>query len=190
MPSHVGTLAPLREYGWTCAFFSPPESTNQMTNRSVQPFLHSSWQKVPTLYNGQPFPPKLLLPMEGPGPPSKLWFLGPTLVHNPNGISISSAIFAQLMAECHQAPPPHHHNRFTALFKGPPGWAGTRRKLLDFMIQRKTNRDRHTDHPTGYHSIRTNQWPPPPSPLTLSSCMPSGMHLKISMSPRGNLDLI
>ena len=29
--------------------------------------------------------------------------------------------------------PPPHHNRFTALFPGPPGWAGARRELLDFM---------------------------------------------------------
>jgi len=53
--------------------------------------------------------------------------------------------------------PPPHHNRFTALFLGPPGWAGARRELLDFMVQEKTNRGRHTDHPTGRHSIRTNQ---------------------------------
>ena len=30
---------------------------------------------------------------------------------------------------------PYHHNRFTALFPGPPGWAGARRELLDFMVQ-------------------------------------------------------
>jgi len=31
---------------------------------------------------------------------------------------------------------PPHHNRFTAIFQGPPGWAGARRKLLlDFMVQ-------------------------------------------------------
>jgi len=100
MPSHVVTLAPPREYGWTCAFFSPPESTNQMTNRSVQPFLNSSWQKVPILYNGHPFPPKLLLPMEGPGPPSKLWFLGPVWADNPNDITIGSSVLAQMSAEC------------------------------------------------------------------------------------------
>ena len=29
----------------------------------------------------------------------------------------------------------HNHNRFTALFPGPPGWAGARRKLLDFVMQ-------------------------------------------------------
>jgi len=58
-----------------------------------------------------------------------------------------------------------HHNRFTALFPGPPGWAGATRKLLDFIVQGKIYRGRHTDHPAGRHSIRTNQCPPPPSPL-------------------------
>jgi len=57
-----------------------------------------------------------------------------------------------------------HHNRFTALFPGPPGWAGARRELLDLMVQGKINRGRHTDHPAGRHSIRTNQCAPPPSP--------------------------
>jgi len=72
---------------------------------------------------------------------------------------------------------PPHHNRFMALFPGPPGWAGARRELLDFMVQRKINRDRHTDHPAGHHSIRTNQCPPPPSPIFLqarcTSCRPT-----------------
>jgi len=36
-------------------------------------------------------------------------------------------------------PPPPHHNRFMAPFPGPPGWAGARRKLLDFMVQGKIN---------------------------------------------------
>jgi len=57
----------------------------------------------------------------------------------------------------------HHHNRFMDLFPGPPGWAGARRELLDFMVQRKINRGRHTGHPAGCNSIRTNQCPPPPS---------------------------
>ena len=60
--------------------------------------------------------------------------------------------------------PPHHQNRFMALFPGPPGWAGARRELLDFVVQREINRGRHTDYPAGHHSIRTNQCPPPPSP--------------------------
>jgi len=66
----------------------------------------------------------------------------------------------------------HHHNRFTALFPGPPRWAGARRELLDFMVQGKINRGRHTDHPAGRHSIQTNQCPPPPSPHFFTGRMP------------------
>jgi len=51
----------------------------------------------------------------------------------------------------------HTHIRFTALFPGPPRWAGARRELLDFMVQGKINRGRCTDHPAGHHSTRTNQ---------------------------------
>jgi len=47
----------------------------------------------------------------------------------------------------------HHHNRFTAVFLGLSGWAGARRELLDFMVQGKINRGRHTDHLAGRHSI-------------------------------------
>jgi len=47
-----------------------------------------------------------------------------------------------------------HHNCLTVLFPGPPGWASTRRELLNFMVQGKINRGRDTDHPAGRHSIR------------------------------------
>jgi len=67
-----------------------------------------------------------------------------------------------------------HHNRFTALFPGPSGWAGARRELLDLMAQGKINRGRHTDHPDGRHSIRiSNQCPPPSSPYFLQAGWPS-----------------
>jgi len=56
------------------------------------------------------------------------------------------------------------HNFFTSFFPGQPGWAGARRVLLDFMVQGKINRGRHTDHPAGRHSVWNNQCPPPPSP--------------------------
>jgi len=36
------------------------------------------------------------------------------------------------------------HYRFTALFLGPPRSAGARRELLDFMVQGKINRGKHT----------------------------------------------
>jgi len=52
-----------------------------------------------------------------------------------------------------------HHNHFTALFPGPPGWAGARRELLDFMVQGEINRGLG-----GRHSIQSNQCPPRPSP--------------------------
>jgi len=60
--------------------------------------------------------------------------------------------------------PTTHHNRFTVLFPGTPGWASARRELLDLMVQGKINRGRHTDHLARRHSNRTIQCPPPPSP--------------------------
>ena len=61
---------------------------------------------------------------------------------------------------------------FTALFPGSPGWASARRELLDFMVQGKTNRGRHTVDPAGHHSICTNQCPPPPFPPLFTGRMP------------------
>jgi len=63
-------------------------------------------------------------------------------------------------------PPPHH--TITVLrpfFRDHPGEPVPEEKLLDFMVQGKINRGKHTDHPAGRHSIWTNQWPPPPSPI-------------------------
>jgi len=60
-----------------------------------------------------------------------------------------------------------------ALSPGPTGWAGARRKLLDFMVQGKINRGRHKDKPAGWHSIRTNHCPPPPSPHFVQAGCPS-----------------
>ena len=51
-----------------------------------------------------------------------------------------------------------------ALFSGPPAWVSARREHLEFMVQGRINRGRHTDHTAGRHSIRTNQCPPP-SPI-------------------------
>jgi len=64
---------------------------------------------------------------------------------------------------------------FYGPFLGPPGWAGARRELLDFMVQGKINRFRHTDHPAMHHSIRTNQCPMPISiiPTFLQVALPA-----------------
>ena len=58
-------------------------------------------------------------------------------------------------------PSPPHHNRFRP-FLDPPEWAGAIRELLDFMLQGKIIRARHTDHLPGRYSIRTKQCPPLP----------------------------
>jgi len=59
--------------------------------------------------------------------------------------------------------------KWSSIFPGPPGWASARRELLDFMVEGKINRGRHTDHPAGRHSIWTNECPPPPSPYLSTS---------------------
>ena len=47
-----------------------------------------------TLQWDAPFPLKIARSHGGSGPPSNTWFLRPTQVHNPNGTSIGSAVFA------------------------------------------------------------------------------------------------
>jgi len=69
--------------------------------------------------------------------------------------------------------PPPPPQPFYGPFPGPPSWAGARRELLDFMVQGEINRRRHTDHPAGPHSTRTNQCPPSPSPTFLRAGCPS-----------------
>jgi len=52
------------------------------------------------------------------------------------------------------------HNRFAVLFRDYPGEPVPEENLLlDFCGAREDNRGRHTDHPAGCHSIRTNQQP-------------------------------
>jgi len=65
---------------------------------------------------------------------------------------------------CKTLTEPYRIHTTPQLFPEPPGWASARRELVDFMVQGKINRGRHTDHPDGCHSIRTKQCPPPSSP--------------------------
>jgi len=84
----------------THAYLSPPESTTQMASQSVQPFLHSSQQSVVTHVGACPSPLKIAPSHGASGPASDTWFFGSILLIIPKGISISSAVFAQLTAEC------------------------------------------------------------------------------------------
>jgi len=86
---------PPGEYDLTCASFAPLESTTQMANRSAQPFLHSSRQEVPILYNGRSFPSGDL------DPHLTHDCLGQCQPKTQKGTSIDSAVFAQLTAKCH-----------------------------------------------------------------------------------------
>jgi len=78
----------------TCFLGPILEIIIQTVSRLVQPFLQSLRQKVPTFYNGLPLPPQNYLFAWGSGLLSNTWFLWPTRVYNPNGISIGSAVFA------------------------------------------------------------------------------------------------
>jgi len=77
------------------AYLGPPESITQTASRSVQPFLHSSHQKVTILYIGS-LPPQNCPFARGIWTPSNTWFLEPTQVHKLNGISIGSSVCAGL----------------------------------------------------------------------------------------------
>jgi len=76
------------------ASFGPPESRNQMASLSVQLFLHSSRQ-CRRACPGMSFSLKIAPSLGGSGLPSNICFLEPIQVHNPDGISIGSAVFAQ-----------------------------------------------------------------------------------------------
>jgi len=55
----------------TLASLAPHKSTSQRVSPSIQLFSHSSWQRVPVLYNGHPFSPRKL--------PLRMWDLDPYL---------------------------------------------------------------------------------------------------------------
>jgi len=67
-------------------------------------------------------------------------------------------------------------NAHTQPFYGPfsgttrVSWCQKKKLLLDFMVQGKINRGRHTDHPAGRHSIRTNQRPTSLIPHFYAGC--------------------
>ena len=73
-----------------------PKSSTETAPQSVQPFLHSSRQSVPIVYNGPLLSCSTLPLTMGSAPTSNTCFLESTRVHNPNGISVGSAVFAGL----------------------------------------------------------------------------------------------
>jgi len=104
------------------------EPMTQTAFRSVQPFLHRWPQSVPILYNGTPLPPKIATSHGGSGPLSNTRFPGPTQVLNPNGISISSAVFACSLVCTWQIRRQAHRPRYSVGNNRP------HRKRLSFKI--------------------------------------------------------
>jgi len=77
--SHICQVAPMSNPCNTC-FVGPV--------LMVQPFLHSSLQNVPLLYNGLPLPQNC--PFHGgSGPPSTMWFVEPALANSPSTSVVS-----------------------------------------------------------------------------------------------------
>jgi len=73
----------------------PPNSASQTASRSVSRLCTAHCRR--SLYFAMSrLPQKLPFSMGRSEPPSNTWFPGPTRVLNPNGISISSAVSAQL----------------------------------------------------------------------------------------------
>jgi len=73
----------------------PAESTTQMASQ----FLHSSRHSVPILHNGSTLLPPNCPFTCGCRSPFTTWFIGPTRLHNPNSISISSQPFLQMVTD-------------------------------------------------------------------------------------------
>ena len=66
----------------------------------LQPTSQWCCSKIANAFELPEQPPKLPLPLGGSAPPSNTWILGTTQVFIQNGISIGSAVFAQLTVEC------------------------------------------------------------------------------------------
>jgi len=95
--NHISQVAPMSTQSNTC-FLDPPKSTSQMSSWSVQLFCtaHGSMSLYFTM-DRLLSPQNCLFPWGTWTPSNLLWLLGPTTVHNPNGISIGSVVFAGLM---------------------------------------------------------------------------------------------
>jgi len=124
--------------------------------------LHSLRQTVSILYNEPAFSPQNCPSTWGSEPPSNSG-PGPTRFFNPNGISSGSAVFAGLtiVIDRPSVTYTHTHTNVYGLFSGTTRVSRCQKRnlLLEFYGASEDNRGRHTDHPVGRHSTRTNQPP-------------------------------
>jgi len=98
------------------------------------------------------------------GPKNAVFVPGDLDLQNPNSselrtkhvfcVNLPQNPFSSSRDISYHTTPHHHHNHFMALFPGPPGWAGARWELLEFMVQGKINRGRH--RPSGWVPLQTH----------------------------------
>ena len=67
-----------------------------MTRRLNDPFCSDAAEKIVNVFEWSGQPPKIVPYPLGSAPPFNIWFLGPTRVFVVNGMSIGSAVIAQL----------------------------------------------------------------------------------------------
>jgi len=165
VPYCVGTLAAPGKYDWTCASFGPPSLTPKWQIDRFNHFCTSHGRKSLYLTMGDPVPQNSPFSW-GIWTSSNSWFLGPVRVHNPNDITIGSAVFAQVTTECpytlqgaahyplkiapsHRVSGPHSNTWFPGQSKSPTQTASVGVSIGSAVFAGLTTvTDRPTDHTT------------------------------------------
>jgi len=84
---------------WLNLCFLRPTRVHKPNSRSIGSAIFAQLTaECRRACRGMPFPLKIANSHGGYGPPSNTWFLGPTRVLNPIGISIGSAVFAGVIS--------------------------------------------------------------------------------------------
>ena len=113
-----------------------PPAVQQLTKQLVEKNFNEIWRKTTSQRKGAP---KIATCHSVSQPPPKIWFQAPTRVHNPNSISIGSAVLAQIMVPIQQTRSQLWQQNTYTLFPGLPGWAGTRKvKQIWILLQQET----------------------------------------------------
>jgi len=94
---HIGAICQIR----LNSCFLRPTRVNNPNRKSIGAAVSAQLTaESPYTIQWANLSPKIALSHGGSGPPSQSWLLGPFQDHNHKGTTISSAIFAQVTAEC------------------------------------------------------------------------------------------
>jgi len=97
--SFHGDLDPHQIHG----YLGIPQSSTRSTSQFVQPFFAHLTTECPEVLQWAASFPLIIAPSHGGFRPRLIhgtWFLGPIWAYHPNGISVTSDVFAHLTAEC------------------------------------------------------------------------------------------